>query len=60
MDKKKRAKAVNKAIREVWSSLDSHLDSCHKKNLKKPEGNDFHKKCVTEYAELIVLLAKLY
>lgn len=60
MDKKKRAKAVNKAIYSVWSSLDSHLDPCHQKKLKKPEGNDFHKKCVKEYAELIVLLTKLY
>jgi len=58
--KRKRSKIVRNTIREIWASLDSHLPACHAKGLKKPEGNKFHKKCVKEYARLIVLLTKLY
>lgn len=55
--KKKRAKRVSKAIREVWESLDSHLDFTYSKH---PDGNKFHKKAVRDYAKLLVLLSKLY
>ena len=60
MNKRKRAKIVGKAIREVWESLDSHIAPTYTTGLKKPDDNAFHKKCVKEYADLIVLLTKLY
>ena len=48
--KKNRNKDIVKVIRQVWSSLDSHLDYS-KKDL-------FDRRCVKEYAEIIYLLSK--
>jgi len=60
MNKRKRAKVIRRAIRNTWGSLDSHLEHTYKKGLKKPEDNNFHKKCVQEYAQLIADLVSLY
>lgn len=60
MNKRKRAKTIRRAIRNVWGSLDSHLEYTYKKGLPKEESNAFHKKCVKEYAKLITDLASLY
>lgn len=54
-------KKIIKAIRIVWESLDTHLDSSADKRLKggiigSPK---FHKKCVREYAEVIKILSDL-
>ena len=60
MNESERPELVAEAIRAVWSSLDSHLEHT---NLGVIVGNDtdeFHKRCVREYAALIVLLTKLY
>jgi len=56
---------VVKAIRLVWLSLESHLDSARgeligKKCCDKMVGlPPFHRKCVKEYAEVISTLTKL-
>lgn len=57
MKKDKRAKLVDKAIRLVWASLDTHLDYTHKEH---HDSANFHKKCVREYAGLIKILSELY
>lgn len=60
LSKKKRAKIVARAMREVWASLDSHLDWAAKSKLPKPESAKFHALCVQEYARTLVLISKLY
>ena len=52
-----RAKIIAGLIRAIWDSLESHLDVTYEKH---PDGKDFHKKCVREYAETIVGLTKLF
>jgi len=53
MKKRNRSKKIRRIIRNVFSSLDSHLEYTYKKGLEKPEDNNFHKKCVKEYAKII-------
>ena len=48
--KKNRNKDIVKVIRQVWSSLDSHLDYSKK--------DSFDRRCVREYAELIFILSR--
>lgn len=55
--KDNRARKVEKAMKLVWGSLESHLDGAY---LPTPEGKAFHKQCVREYAELMTLLVALY
>ena len=60
MQKKKadrRAKLLDKSIRLVWDSLQSHLLYTH---TKSSEGRRFHKKCVREYSQLLKYLSELY
>ena len=54
---KKRPQVIEKSIRAVWDSLESHLQYTY---LKTKEGKQFHKKCVKEYALLIKWLSELY
>jgi hypothetical protein len=54
-----RAIAIDELILKVWGSLESHLGYTHTE-VPPPESNTFHKECVLEYAEMLVLLAKLY
>ena len=55
---------IVKAIRLTWSSLESHLKwtyapiDKHCREVEE-EDNDFHKKCVKEYAEIIKILSDL-
>jgi hypothetical protein len=56
---KERAVVVDELIRGIYSSLESHLSFMHADNLVAPDDNDFHKKCVVEYAHLITLAVKL-
>jgi len=55
--KSNRQETIDKLIRQVWLSLDSHLDLTHKKS---PEGPKFHQACCKEYAEIIRDLTNLY
>lgn len=57
---KKRAKIVEKCIRDTWASLVTHLSWCYGKERKHNGNNKFHKACVKEYAATIKNLAKLY
>lgn len=60
--KKKRAKIVASCIRDAYASLESHLDyaSGKIKDIENIGSCKFHKKCVNEYAKLIVKLSQLY
>ena len=53
----RRAKRIDICIRQVFSSLKSHLPYTYKKS---KEGTKFHKKCVREYASIMKHLSKLY
>jgi len=57
MNKKDRAKAVEKIIRQAWSSLESHLKFTH---TKTSEGYHFHRKCIKEYIEIITEASELF
>lgn len=57
MTTKSRAKDVERAIRLTWESLESHLRYTH---IRTTEGEEFHQKCVKDYAELIKLLSNLF
>ena len=59
LNEKERAVVVEELIRGIYGSLESHLPYMHSEGLAEPEGNDFHKKCVAEYAHLITLAVKL-
>lgn len=59
LSEKERAVVVDELIRGIYSSLESHLSFMHADGLTEPEGNDFHKTCVVEYAHLITLAVKL-
>jgi hypothetical protein len=52
-----RAKNVDTAIKQIWDSLESHLDCTHQDT---PEGRKFHKQCIKDYAKLLIILTKLY
>ena len=54
---KHREKTIERAIRTVWDSLESHFRYTYKRT---GEGKEFHKKCVKEYALLITWLSELY
>ena len=58
--KNKRAKIVNKCMRTVWSSLESHLQWCHGKEVAGNGDRKFHKDTVREYCSLLKHLSKLY
>lgn len=55
--KTNRAKLLEKLIRMVWASLESHLEWTH---AKSSEGQKFHIDCTAEYAEMIKILTDLY
>jgi hypothetical protein len=56
-----RAKLVEELIRDVWSSLESHLAYVYIEPAKGSlETREFHKECVQSYSEMIVKLTKLY
>lgn len=50
-------KKIERLIRLVWSSLESHLKYTHSNT---SEGQKFHIDCIKEYAEQIKLLSELY
>lgn len=50
---KNKNKEIGKALRLVWSSLDSHIDWTHGKSA---EGQAHHIQAMREYAETIVIL----
>ena len=43
-------------IRGLWDSLESHLDYCVDPSA---EGRRFHRRCVREYADMLLLATKL-
>ena len=56
-NKYKRAKTIEKIIRQAWSSLESHLKYTRSHTT---EGQQFHKNCVKEYIEIIKDASELY
>jgi len=52
----KKEKKIERAIRLVWDSLESHLKYTQ---IKTSEGANFHKECVRDYSELIKILSEL-
>lgn len=66
MNKNDRAKKIDRGMRLVYDSLQSHLEDTHtpssgsKKYADTVGDKNFHKKCVKEYAEVIGILADLY
>ena len=54
---RERAKAIEKAARLAWGSMETHLPLCYR---GERAYRTFHKKCVKEYAELLKLLASMY
>ena len=58
-----RAQNVEKALRMVWSSLESHLVYASKRQpcSRQEDGNPrFHQKVIREYAELLETITQLY
>lgn len=57
----KKKKIVVRVIRQIWESLDSHLDATHENTArcKTCGSKKFHAQCVEEYAGLIHDLSKL-
>lgn len=51
------ARRIEKAMRKVWESLETHLPYTHQDH---PDGQAFHQQTVVDYAEQLVNLAKLY
>lgn len=61
MNQIERRKIVCKLIRDVYSSLDTHLDPTHE-DLKRCAGcgsKAFHAECVRDYARMLLDLSKL-
>lgn len=58
-----REQEIERAIRLIWDSLESHLaytyEPLPKRAEKDGETNEFHKQCVREYAEVISILSNL-
>lgn len=56
-------KQIERAIRLIWSSLESHLTYTYEKptrvDLSRGETQKFHKDCIREYAETIKILSEL-
>ena len=61
---KEREKLIERGFRLAWDSLESHLYYTYaklsKKSRKEGESYKFHKNCVKQYAEIIIILSKLY
>lgn len=53
----KRAQIVEQAIRDVWASLETHLQYTHEKH---HDSAQFHKKTVQSYAQTIERLTRLF
>lgn len=64
--KEDKAKKIERSIRLVWDSLESHLECTHtltsgQKKFKEDVGDcKFHKKCIKDYAFIIQTLSELY
>lgn len=54
----KKEQKIERALKLIWDSLQSHLEWTYKKD--KSEDPKFHKQCVKEYAELIKIISELY
>lgn len=54
--KKQKNKEIVQALRNTWSSLDSHLDYIEVP-YKRGEPKNFHKKTIKEYAQIIKTLS---
>jgi hypothetical protein len=52
-----KAELVEKAMRIVWASLESHLEFTYKKHVNSKK---FHKQTIREYADLLSILSRLY
>lgn len=53
----KKTRDIERGIRLTWDSLQSHMPYMHGKRKDSPEGPAFHRKCVKEYAETLLILA---
>ena len=65
-ERRDRAKKIDKAIRIVWDSLETHLKLTHTLTKAQTQkgtecgGHKFHQWCVKDYAKLIQILTELY
>lgn len=59
LSKKERARKIERATKLVWDSMQSHLPYTHE-DTGGNGNNEFHKKSVKEYAELLQILSELY
>lgn len=60
MTNKERKAKIRRAIRLVWSSLDSHLPYLDEEPQSKSDGTiRFQTQCVKEYGELLYILTQL-
>jgi len=58
--KSNRKQLIRRAMKLVWSSLDSHLPFLDKKPKSKSDGTiRFQTQCVKEYGEILYILSKL-
>jgi hypothetical protein len=55
-----RAKIIERIIKLVYDSLDSHLPYTHESDNGVKASKKFHKVCTEEYAEIIKLVSMLY
>lgn len=61
MTAQQRAQRVEKAMREVWASLESHLPYASARwPSTKPDNVAFHRKTVKRYAKLLKVISDLY
>ena len=64
MSKSTREQLIERGIRLTWESLESHLLYTHKKltpqEIKQGETHKFHKGCVRDYAETLLIFSELY
>jgi len=52
-------KDIERGIRLVYASLESHLPYTYDNDLPEGETREFHKKAIREYADVIKILSDL-
>ena len=57
MTKDEKSQILDRLMRLIWESLESHLEWTHESS---EEGQAFHRKCVKDYSEMIRLVSDLY
>ena len=63
LTKRQRAKLIERGLRLIWDSLESHLPWTYGKNKGRGKGTGtrkFHKGATGEYGELVDIFTQLY